>query len=373
MKGPVRTSGPRRERFDAVVVGAGPNGLAAAITLARARRSVCVIEAASTVGGGCRSAELTLTGFLHDACSAVFPLGAGSPVLSRLPLERYGLRWIESEVQIAHPLPDGTALVMRDPEATAERLGADAGAYLRLVGPVVRDWRVIIDDLVGPLHVPLDPRKAAAAVRFASRAVLPATVLARRFRTPAARALLAGCAAHSILALSEPLTGAFALIMLASAHAVGWPVAAGGARTLSAALAAHLLELGGEIVTGRPITSLDALPPHRAALLDLTPRQVAEVAGRRLEGGWRGRAYLRRLRRFRYGPGAFKLDLALDGPVPWRDPEVLRAATVHVGGRFEDVAAAEAAVAEGAIPARPAELLGGKVVVKDGVVWSATP
>lgn len=354
---PCRNPVTGREPFDAVVVGAGPNGLAAAIALARAGRSVCVIEAASAVGGGCRSAELTLPGFIHDVCSAVYPLGAGSPFFAQLPLERHGLRWIEPEMQIAHPLPDGTAFVVRDPEVTAKRLGADAAAYRRLVGPVVRDWRIIIDDLVGPAHVPLNPRTALAAVRFASRAVWPATVLARHFRTPAARALLAGCAAHSMLGLAEPLTGAFGLIMLASAHAVGWPIAAGGAGTISAALAGHLAELGGEIVTDRPIASLEELPAHRATLLDLTPRQILDVAGRRLQSRRWGRLYVYQLRRFRYGPGTFKLDLALDGPMPWRDPEVLRAATVHVGGPFEEIAAAEAMVAEGAIPERPFVLL----------------
>jgi phytoene dehydrogenase-like protein len=347
----------RRERLDAVVVGAGPNGLAAAIALARAGRSVRVIEAAPTVGGGCRSAELTLPGFLHDVCSAVFPLGAGSPFFAQLPLERHRLRWIEPEAQIAHPLAHGAALVVRDPEATARRLGADADAYRRLVGPVVRDWDRIIGELAGPLHLPLHPRTLLAGARFAARAVRPATALARRFRTPAARALLAGCAAHSMLDLSEPLTGAFALVMLGSAHAVGWPIAAGGAGTIAAALAAHLVELGGEIVTGRPIGSLDELPPHRAALLDLTPRQILDVAGRRLERGRWGGLYTRQLRRFRYGPGAFKVDLALDGPIPWRDPDVLRAATVHVGGTFEEIAASEATVAAGEIPERPFVLL----------------
>ncbi len=342
-----------REAFDAIVVGGGPNGLAAAITLARARRSVQLFEAKGTVGGGCRSAELTLPGFVHDVCSAVFPLGRGSPFFAQLPLERHGLRWVEPEVQLAHPLNDGAAIVVRDPHATAKRLGPDADAYLRFTGPAIRQWDLIIGELAGPFHIPLDPRKLWAAARFGLRAIQPVTTLARRFQTPAARALLAGCAAHSMLALSEPLTGTFALIFLASTHAVGWPIAAGGSQRITDALAAHLIELGGEIVSGQPVTSLDALPPHQGALLDLTPRQVLDLAGERLRRCRGGERYLRQLRHFRYGPGAFKVDLAIDGPVPWRDQEVLRAATVHVGGTLEEIAAAEATVAEGRIPERP--------------------
>lgn len=343
--------------FDAVVVGGGPNGLAAAITLARAGHSVQVIEAEPTVGGGCRSAELTLPGYVHDVCSAVHPLGRGSPFFSQLRLERYGLRWIEPAVQIAHPLDDGAAIVVRGLEATAGRLGPDADAYIRLVEPCVANWDLIIGELAGRLRVPLEPRKLRAAGRFALRAIQPLTLLARRFRTPAARALLAGCGAHSMLRLSEPLSGGFGLMLLASAHTVGWPIAAGGSQRITDALAAHLVELGGEIATSRPVTAIAELPPHRLALLDLTPRQVVEIAGERLErhrfGGW----YLRQLRRYRYGPGVFKLDLALDGPIPWRDPEVLRAATVHVGGTLEEIAAAEARVAEGRIAERPFVLL----------------
>jgi phytoene dehydrogenase-like protein len=348
---------PGRNPLDAVVVGGGPNGLAAAITLARAGRSVQLIEAEATVGGGCRSAELTLPGYLHDVCSAVYPLGAGSPFFSQLPLELHGLRWIEPDVPLAHPLDHGAAMLLRDFDETAERLGPDAGAYRDLVGPAVRDWDVIIGDLAGPLRIPRSPRKLWAAARFGLKGVRSVTAMAGRFRTPEARALLAGCAAHSMLRLSEPLTGAIGLMFLASAHAVGWPIAAGGAQRIPDALAAHLVELGGEIVTGRRVTSLAALPPHRALLLDLTPRQVLDLAGdrlgRRAGGGW----YVHQLRRFRYGPGAFKLDLALDGPIPWRNREVLLAGTVHVGGTLEEIAAAEAAVSDGRIPDRPFVLL----------------
>jgi phytoene dehydrogenase-like protein len=343
--------------FDAIVVGSGPNGLAAAIALARAGRSVQLVEGEPTVGGGCRSGEVTLPGFVHDLCSAVHPLGRGSPFFSQLPLERHGLRWIEPPVQVAHPLDDGTALLLRDLDATARGLGPDAGAYRNLVAPVARRWDLIIGELTGPFHVPLHPGKLVAATGFGLHAIQPLTALARRFKTPAARGLLAGCGAHSMLGFSELLSGAFGLIFLASGHTVGWPIPAGGSQRIADALAAHLRELGGTIVTGRRITSLDELPPSRAVLLDLTPRQVLEVAGGRL-GSRRGSGwYLRQLHRFRYGPGTFKLDLALDGPIPWRDPEVLRSATVHVGGTFEEIAASEGAVTAGQVPERPFVLL----------------
>ena len=345
------------ESFDAVIIGAGPNGLAAAITLARAGRSVQVVEAGATIGGGCRSAELTLPGFIHDICSAVHPLARSSPFFSQLPLARYGLRWIEPEVQIAHPLESGAATVARDLEATAARLGPDASAYLDLVGRAVGQWEFIINELVGPLRISLDLRRLSNAVGVGFQMIQPATLLARRFRTPSGRALLAGCAAHSMLRLAEPLSGGIGLILLASAHAVGWPIAAGGSQQIANALATQLSDLGGRVLTGRQIQSLDELPPHRAALLDLTPRQVLEIAGKRLRHRRWGGLYLRQLRRFRYGPGVFKIDLALDGPIPWRDPEVLRAGTVHLGGTMEEIAEAEAAVAEGHIPRRPFVLL----------------
>ncbi len=353
----------RGDGLDAIVVGAGPNGLAAAITLARAGRSVRLVEAEPTVGGGCRSAELTLPGFVHDVCSAVHPMGRSSPFFAGLPLERHGLRWLEPEVQLAHPLDDGSALALRDLEATARRLGPDARAYRDLVGPAARDWDVVFGDLAGPFHVPRTARKLWIAARFGLRAIQPATLLARRFRTPAARALLAGCAAHSMLSLSEPLSGAFGLVFLASTHAAGWPVVAGGSQRLADALAAYLRELGGEIATGVRVESLDALPPHRALLLDLTPKQVLALAGDRLRRHRGGGRYVRGLRQFRYGPGVFKLDLALDGPIPWRDPEVGRAATVHLGGTLEEIAAAEAAVAQGRVPDRPFVLLAQPTVI----------
>jgi phytoene dehydrogenase-like protein len=347
----------RRDGLDAVVVGSGPNGLAAAIALARAGRSARVIEAAATVGGGCRSAELTLPGFLHDVCSAVHPIGRASPFFSRLDLGRYGLRWIEGEAELAHPLDDGAAIVTRDVDATAARLGADERRYLELVGSAARDWDVIARELIGPFRIPPDPKALCVALRFGLAAIRSADALAGRFRTPKARALLAGCAAHSMLALSEPISGGFGLIFLASAHAVGWPIAAGGSQRIADALSACLTSSGGEIVTGHPVSSLAELPQHRAALLDLAPKGVVNVAEHRLRVARGGARYLQRLRRFRYGPGAFKLDFALSGPIPWSDPAVLAAPTVHLGGTFEEIATSEAEVAAGRAPERPFVLL----------------
>ncbi len=343
--------------YNSIVVGAGPNGLAAAIALAQAGQKVQVIEAEATAGGGCRSAELTLPGFIHDICSAVHPLGRSSPFFSQLPLERHGLRWIEPDAEFAHPLDDGAAMVYRDPRATAERLGPDARAYLSLVGSVTRDWELIVRELVGPFRIPLGPRKLLVSGRFGLRAMQPLTLLARRFRTPAARAILAGCGAHSMLRLSEPLSGGVGLVLLAAAHAVGWPIAEGGSQRITDALAGHLSELGGEIVTGCRILSLDQLSDHRTALLDLTPRQILDLAGERLSRSKGGDWYLRQLRRYRYGMGVFKLDLALDGSIPWRHAEVLRAGTVHLGGTLEEIAAAEEEVSRGKIPERPFVLL----------------
>jgi phytoene dehydrogenase-like protein len=339
---------------DAVVVGSGPNGMAAAIALARAGRSVTVFEANDTIGGGARSAELTLPGFTHDICSAVHPLGRASPFFAQLPLGEHGLEWIEPPIAIGHPLDDGSAaLVRRDLAATAAGLGEDSRAYARLVGPVAGDWDVIARELLGPLRIGSPLRHPIAVPRFGLRAIQPTAWLARRFRTPAARALLVGVAAHSMLPIEQPVTGAFAVSLLASAHAVGWPIPRGGSQRIADALAAHLTtDLGGEIVTGRRIEQLDELPRHRAALLDVTPRQLLSIAGPRLGG-----AYAWQLRRFRYGPGTFKLDLALDGPIPWRSPELGAAGTVHLGGTAEEIAASQRTIARGRVSRRPFVIL----------------
>ena len=341
------------ERYDAVVVGSGPNGLAAAITLARAGRSVAVFEASPTLGGGLRSDELTLPGFVHDVCSSTHPLARSSPFFQSLDLERHGLEWIDPPIAIAHPLDDGTvALAHRDVVATSDGLGRDRNVYRRLVGPVVGPWSTLVDDILAPFHIPLRPRRTFDLARFGLLGLQPASWLARWFREPKAKALLAGCAAHSMLRLDAPITGAYGLVFLASAHAVGWPIARGGSVRIADALNAELRSLGGELYPGRRIERLTDLPDHRAVLFDLAPRQILDIAEERLSG-----SYARALRRFRYGPGAFKLDLALDGPIPWRDPDLTGAATVHLGGSFEQIAASEKAVARGRVPERPFVLL----------------
>ncbi len=344
-----------------MVVGAGPNGLAAAIVLARAGHAVEVYEAADTIGGGCRTAELTLPGFRHDVCSSVHPLAKASPFFRALPLDRHGVAFAEPTIELAHPLDDGSAaLVHRDLDATADALGVDAAAYRALLDPLLRDWPDFIEEILGPLRIPRDPRRALALARFGLRAVQSVTWLARPFRTPGARALLAGCAAHSMLRLREPASGAFALTLLTSAHAVGWPFVRGGSQSLADALAAELVELGGRVRTGWRVDDLRALPglrPGVPVLLDLVPRDVLRVAGTRVGRGWSGRLYAAQLRRFRHGPGVAKLDLALDGPIPWRAAGVGAAGTVHLGGTLEEIAAAEAQVRRGRVPARPFVIL----------------
>jgi len=342
-------------RVDAVVVGAGPNGLAAAIELARAGRSVHVLESAETVGGGVRSAELTLPGVVHDVCSAIYPFGRTSPFFAGVgkALAGHGLRWVEPAAAIGHPLDDGPAvLVTRDVATTAAGMGVDARAYESLLGPIVRDWEALSPHLLAPFHVPPRPADAMRLARFGWSAIRSATTIARRFRDVRARALFAGAAAHSQIGLTEPASAAAALVMLASAHADGWPLPAGGASRIADAMADELRALGGTIETGRVVRRVDELPPHRVALLDLTPRQVLGV----VPDGFRGR-YRRALERFRYGPGVFKVDLVLDGAIPWRDPETARAGTVHVGGTLEEIARAEAQVTAGRVPERPFVLL----------------
>ena len=336
-------------RYDAIVVGAGPNGLAAAITLARAGRSVRVLEARPTVGGGTRSAGLTRPGFVHDVCAAIMPLGRASPVFAAWPLAEHGLEWIEPPVALAHPLDDGSAaLVYRSLDATVASLGEDAEAYRRLFGSVTRDWDVIVNELLGPLRVGAPLRHPLAVTRFGLNALQPVTWLARRFRTPGVRALLGGVAAHSFVPLEWPITGAFALSLLGSAHAVGWPIPRGGAQRLADALASYLRSLGGEIETDREVTSLEGLPPYRALLLDLTPRQVLRVTGERFSG-----LYRRQLRGYRYGPGVFKVDLALDGPIPWANPALAQAGTVHLGGTLSELVRAERSVGRGRPSSKP--------------------
>lgn len=341
------TDTPKRSAYDAVVVGAGPNGLAAAITLAREGKSVLVVEGEDTVGGGARTRELTLPGFRHDVCSAVYPLGVGSPFFSTLPLNDHGLEWVHPDLPLAHPFDDGSAAVLdRSVDTTAYGLDRDTLAYRRLMAPLVADWDKLAAGILGPLRPPRNP---LAMARFGMRAVRSASGLARSvFEGYRARGLFAGLGAHSMMPLERPITAAFGLVLATAGHAVGWPVSRGGSQSISYALTSYLRSLGGEIVTGAPVTSIDELPLAAAVLCDLTPCQLLRIAGSRLPEG-----YSRRLRRYRYGVGVFKLDLALDGVVPWAAPECRRAGTVHVGGTLEEVAAAESAVWSGQHPERP--------------------
>ena len=332
---------------DAVVVGAGPNGLAAAIELARAGRSVQVLERADAIGGGSRTAELTLPGFHHDVCSAVHPLAAGSPFLRGLALERYGLELLAPELDAAHPLDDGTAVTFRRSLVdTAAGLGVDSRRYARLLDPFAKSWPELADAILGPPRLPHDPLLAA---RFGLFGALPASALARSlFRDVRARALLAGMAAHAMRPLSAPATSAFALVLMALGHAVGWPVARGGSQALVSAMRALLESLGGKLETGREVRSLRELPPTSVVLFDVSPRQLVQICGEELPAHYR-----RALGRYRYGSGVFKVDYALAGAVPWRAPECARAGTIHLGGAFEEIAAGERAISRGLHPDRP--------------------
>lgn len=338
----------RKQQYDAVVVGAGPNGLAAAIALAQKDWSVLVLEAKDTVGGGVRSAELTIPGFTHDVCSAIFPLSLASPYFRSLSLEQHGLEWIHPPAPVAHPLDGGTAVLMEHSlERMVDSLGIDGENYRRMVQPFVEQWEGLVEDFLGPL--PLPPKYPLLMAHFGWLGARSATSLARgKFQGKRARAVFAGNAAHSILPLSAPGTAAFGIFMSVFAHTVGWPMVRGGAQNLADALRSYYCSLGGDLETSTPVNSLAQLPEARAVLLDITPRQFLQLAGDRLPAGYR-----RRLRRFRYGPGVFKIDYALDGPVPWSAEECLQAATVHLGGTLEEIASAEAAVWRGVHPDKP--------------------
>ena len=337
--------------YDALVVGAGPNGLSAAIAIAQTGRSVLVLEGRETVGGGARSAELTLPGFLHDVCSAIHPLAVGSPFLSTLPLSEHGLEWVHPPAPLAHPLDDGTAVMMeRSVHETADGLGPDAGSYRKLFGPLVRDWHKLSSDVIGPLRFPRHPLVTARFGLLGLRSAL--SVAQSHFREERARALFAGIAAHSVLPLERPVSAAVGLILGASGHAVGWPMPRGGAQRIADALASHLTSLGGRIETGVTVERLEDAPDAAVTLLDVTPRQVVNIAGDRLPDRFR-----RKLEAYRYGPAAFKLDWALDGPIPWTAPECARAGTVHLGGTMAEVAHSEREVWNGRHPERPFVLL----------------
>ena len=341
-------TGPRpRTTF---VVGSGPNGLTAAIIMAQAGRRVTLFEAQPSIGGGARSAELTLPGFVHDVCSAIHPLGVGSPVFRSFPLQQFGLEWIHPALPLAHPLDDGTAAVLaRSVEETATRLGEDGGSYRRLMNSAVTHW----DELSGLALSPRIPRHPWLLARLSWGALQPVARLARRrFRGLHARALLAGLGAHAMLPLEDLGTSAVALALAVAGHAVGWPFPRGGSQRLATALAAYAQSLGVEIRTGTRLTSFKELPRGADVLCDVTPRQLLELGGQDLPPALR-----RRLRRYRYGMAAYKVDWALSGPIPWRAAECRQAGTVHVGGELEEVAAGERATCRGLTPERPFVLL----------------
>lgn len=337
--------------YDAVVVGSGPNGLAAGITLVRQGWRVLLLEAKPTIGGGMRTAELTLPGFHHDICSAIHPLGLGSPFFQSLPLADYGLRWIQPELPLAHPLDDGTAVTLhRSLAETAVQLGDDNARYQHLFAPLVGDWDKIAREFLGPLRLPRHP---VAMAKLGLRAIWPTTMLAKTiFRTEPARALFAGLAAHSIMPLEWPFTAAFGLILGTLGHKMGWPLPRGGSQAIAAALAGFFTDLGGEIETNHEVTALAALPSARAVLLDVTPRQLLAIVGAELPAGYRGQ-----LERYRYGAGVFKVDWALSEPIHWRAEACRRAGTVHVGGTLAEMALSERVIWQGKVAERPFTLV----------------
>lgn len=336
--------------YDAVVVGAGPNGLAAAITLQREGLSVLLLEAAKTVGGGARTAELTSPGFYHDVCSAIHPLAAASPLFTTLPLADHGLEFIYPPASAAHPFDDGTAVLLtRSLGKTAQQLGDDAQAYHDLIDPVVRDWPEIAEHVLGPLRMLHHPSKM---MRFGFRALRSAKSISKLFRTEKAKGFWAGMAAHSIMPLTHTATAAIGLVLLATGHLRGWPIPKGGSQQIANALASYFESLGGKIESGIYVNSLDQLPSARVVLFDVTPRQLLEIAGHQFTT-----IYKWQLNRYKYGPGVFKIDWALDGPIPFLAAGCEEAGTVHLGGTFAEIAASEQAVWTGTHPERPFVLL----------------
>jgi phytoene dehydrogenase-like protein len=333
--------------YDAVVVGAGPNGLAAAVVLAEAGKSVLVLETKETIGGGCRTEDVTLPGFHHDICAAIHPMGIVSPLLRRLPLHKFGLKWVQAPAPLAHPFDDGSAAVLhRSLTATGQTLGEDGDAWARLMRPFLHNSDAFFADILKPVRIPRRPWHMA---RFGALGLRSCASLVRsRFRGPKARALFSGCAAHSFLALDAVASASFGLVLALVGHATDWPCAEGGSQRIVDSLAAYLRSMGGQIEVGRTVRSLTDVPASRAVLFDVAPRALDRIAGDELP-----RSFRKQLTRFRHGPGVFKVDWALRGAIPWKAPECLRAATVHVAGTVEELEASEHAASHGAVAERP--------------------
>ena len=342
--------GMSKTEYDVIVVGSGPNGLAAAIAIQQEGLSVLLLEGKATIGGGLRSAALTLPGFTHDICSAVHPMAVGSPFFNALPLSEYGLEFIYPPLSAAHPFDDGRAATLsRSPTETANSLGKDAKKYLSLVEPVLKDWPTIAPELLGPFRFPTHPVPLA---RFGLKAIQSASAIANSFSSKEARGLWAGMAGHAIQPLTNVATAAIGFVLLAQAHLKGWPIAKGGSQSIAKALESHFVSMGGKIETNSYIRSLDQLPKHRAVLFDVTPKQLLEIAGHKFSS-----LYKWQLNNYRYGMGVFKIDWALSGPIPFKDEACRLAGTVHLGNTFEEIAKSEQLAWQGQHVDRPFVLL----------------
>lgn len=339
-----------KKDIDVIIVGSGPNGLAAGIRLQQAGVSVLLLEAKDTIGGGMRTQELTLPGFYHDVCSAIHPMAMGSPFFSKLPLADYGLSFIQPPLAAAHPFDDGTAAFLaRSLDETVAALGADGPAYRGLIQPVADHWGLVAEDGLGPFAIPRHPLIMA---KFGWNALRSAEAVSKRFTTTAARGLWAGMCAHSILPLTNLVSAGIGMVLTAVGHQYGWPVPKGGSQAIGHALAQHFISLGGKIQTGVHVSSLSQLPSHHAVMFDLTPKQLLGIAGDRFSAGYR-----KQLTRYRYGPGVFKIDWALSGPVPFTAEACRRAGTVHLGGTFEEIALSEQRAYDGRLNESPYVLL----------------
>jgi phytoene dehydrogenase-like protein len=344
----IKTGKLNRRDYDAVVVGSGPNGLAAAIVLQRQGLSVLLIEGRNTIGGGLATEELTLPGFLHDTCSAIHPMAAGSPFFQSLPLEKFGLKFIYPPLDAAHPFDSEKAAVFKRSVTETATILEDK-SYAELIQPILKSWPGIIRDILGPLHFPQHP---AAMARFGWPALTSAQKLAKRFSNPRSRGLWAGMAAHGMQPLSHCITSAIGLVLMLSGHSTGWPIPAGGSYSIAKALVDYFVSLGGTVETGTYIRSLNQLPSAKAVLFDIAPKQLLQIAGHRFSG-----IYKWQLERYRYGMGVFKIDWALDGQIPFTDPLCSQAGTIHLGNSFEEIAAGEKKVWDGGHPERPFVLL----------------